>query len=45
MSLLILIEGFVFARLKFKVDISGIITLLLHLVVSALRVINSALAQ
>ncbi len=41
LCLLTIIEAFVFIRLKFKVDFSGIVTLLLHFVVSALRVINS----
>jgi hypothetical protein len=41
LCLLILIEGFVFVSLKFKVDFSGIVTLVLHFVVSALRVVNS----
>ena len=41
LTLITLIEGFVFIRLKFKVDFSGLVTLLFHLVVSALRVVNS----
>jgi hypothetical protein len=45
LTLICVIEGFVFIRLKFKVDFSGIVTLLLHLVVSALRVINSVKFQ
>ena len=41
LSLMCAIEGFVFIRLKFKVDFSGKVTLIFHIVVSALRVINS----
>ena len=41
LALMCVIEGFVFIRLKFKVDFSGKVTLLLHLVVSAIRVINT----
>lgn len=45
LTLIVLIEGFVFVRLNFRVDFSGIVTLILHLVVSALRVINSVSFQ
>ena len=35
---LLIIEGLVFYRLKFKVDKSGLLTLVLHLVISILRI-------
>ncbi len=35
--LILLSEGFVFYKLKFKIDFSGKLTLLLHLLVSILR--------
>ena len=37
---LTLVEGFVFFKLRFRLDISGLLTLILHYVVSVLRIIN-----
>ena len=39
-ALLTLLEGFVFFRLRFKLDVSGLLTLILHYVVTVLRIIN-----
>jgi hypothetical protein len=41
LALLFIFEALVFYILKFKVDKSGIITLLLHLIISAFRVVRS----
>ena len=38
--LLTLIEGFIFFKLRFKLDTSGILTLFLHFAVSLIRIIN-----
>lgn len=38
--ILTLVEGFVFLKLRFKLDISGLLTLILHYVVTVLRIIN-----
>ena len=38
--LLTLIESFVFFKLRFKLDISGMLTLFLHFAVSLIRIIN-----
>ena len=38
--LLTLIEGFIFFKLHFKLDTSGILTLFLHFAVSLIRIIN-----
>ena len=38
--ILTLVEGFVFYKLRFRLDISGLLTLILHYVVSVLRIIN-----
>ena len=40
---LFLVELWVFTRLGFKVDKSGILTLLLHLIVSIIRILRSSL--
>jgi hypothetical protein len=34
------VEGFVFFKLRFRLDISGLLTLILHYVVTILRLIN-----
>ncbi len=39
-AVLTLVEGFVFFKLRFRLDISGLLTLILHYVVSVLRIIN-----
>ena len=39
-SLLVLIEGYVFLKLRFKLDTSGLLVLLLHFFVSILRILN-----
>ena len=38
--ILTLVEGFVFLKLRFRLDISGLLTLILHYVVTVLRIIN-----
>ena len=38
--LLTLIEGFIFFKLRFKLDTSGLLTLFLHFAVSLIRIIN-----
>jgi hypothetical protein len=40
-SILTLIELFVLIRLRFKIDFSGLLTLLIHFSVSLLRVMNN----
>jgi len=41
--ILLIVEGFVFHKLEFKIDKSGKVTLLLHLIVSIVRVISTSL--
>lgn len=43
LAILLIVEGFVFYKLKFKIDKSGKVTLLLHLIVSIVRAISSSL--
>ena len=40
---LLLAELFVFVKLGFKIDKSGILTLVVHLIVSIIRIIRSSL--
>jgi hypothetical protein len=42
LSILSLVEGFLFIRLKFKIDLSGIFLLILSLTVAILRVIKGS---
>ncbi len=38
--ILTLVEGFVFYKLRFRLDISGLLTLILHYIVAVLRIIT-----
>jgi hypothetical protein len=37
----LIVEAWVFIKLRFKMDKSGLLTLLLHLIVSIIRVVRS----
>jgi hypothetical protein len=43
LSILVVVEAALFIRLRFKVDFTGKLTLLMHLVVAALRVFGNRL--
>jgi hypothetical protein len=44
LGILLIVEAFVFIRLKFKIDFTGILTLLMQLAVAILRVITNRFA-
>jgi hypothetical protein len=43
LSIIVVVEAALFIRLRFKVDFTGKLTLLMHLVVAALRVFGNRL--
>ena len=43
LSIIVIVEAALFIRLRFKVDFAGKLTLLMHLVVAALRVYGNRL--
>jgi hypothetical protein len=45
LAILVIVEGYVFYKLEFKIDKSGKVTLLLHLIVSIVRVISTTLME
>ncbi len=42
LTVLLIVEAWVLIKLRFKMDKSGLLTLLLHLIVSIIRVIRSS---